>query len=46
MQGKKEKIPEVIGGVLEKEAMNLMKEFIGMADKDHPSRYYAESCMV
>lgn len=40
MRGIKEKIPEIIGGVLEKEEYALMKKFIETHDENSPAWYY------
>lgn len=40
MKGIKEKIPEIIGGVMEKEEYELMKKFRGVSNEKSPAWYY------
>jgi len=40
MQGVKERIPEIVGGVLENEQYLLMKKFVATHDSSSPAWYY------
>jgi tRNA(adenine34) deaminase len=40
MTGVKEKIPEIVGGIMEKEQYLLMKKFIALHDSTSPAWYY------
>lgn len=45
MVGIKEKIPEIVGGVLENEEYILMKKFMKIYDESNPAWYYATQLM-